>query len=248
VLSDVAAQITGSVGLAGSANIGDHCSMFEAIHGSAPRRAGQNLANPSGLMHGALLMLSHIGQGQVAEDVHNAWLRTIEDGIHTYDIYKEGVSKEKVGTKEFADAVIARIGQRPQKLKPAEYAFDVQMNLAIRPAGKPPMKIRVGVDLYIDRRDGNPDVIADLMNQFNVKGAKLTVIANRGTKVWPNGNPDTYWSDHWSCRFEADGELFTSQHVVKLLEAAERAGFDVIKTEGLYTFNGEKGYSLAQGE
>jgi isocitrate dehydrogenase len=248
VLSDVAAQITGSVGLAGSANIGDHCSMFEAIHGSAPRRAGQNLANPSGLLHGAILMLVHIGQFSVAEAVHNAWLKTIEDGVHTYDIYTEGVSKEKVGTREFADAVIARLGQRPHTLKPAEYAADRPMNLAIRPAGKPPMKVRVGVDIFIDRRDGNPDTIATMMQLFNVPGVKLTVISNRGTKVWPDGNPDTYWSDHWSCRFEGKGELFTAQHVVKLLEAADRAGFDVIKTEGLYTFNGERGYSLAQGE
>src|SRR6266536_4146920 len=62
ILSDVAAQIAGSVGLAGSANIGENIAMFEAIHGSAPRRAGQNLANPSGLLLGAVLMLVHIGQ------------------------------------------------------------------------------------------------------------------------------------------------------------------------------------------
>src|SRR5712664_3239491 len=92
VLSDVAAQIAGSVGLAGSANIGEHVSMFEAIHGSAPRRAGQNLANPSGLLLGAIMMLVHIGETTVAERVHNAWLRTIEDGVHTYDIYEEGKS------------------------------------------------------------------------------------------------------------------------------------------------------------
>jgi isocitrate dehydrogenase len=248
VLSDVAAQITGSVGLAGSANIGDHCSMFEAIHGSAPRRAGQNLANPSGLLHGAILMLVHIAQADTAERVHNAWLCTIEDGIHTYDIFTESTSRKKVGTKEFADAVIARLGEKPEHLKPAEYDKEAQMNLAIRPAGKPPMKLRAGVDLFIDRRDGNPDQIAAIMQQFNVDGTRLTTISNRGTKVWPNGNPDTYWSDHWSCRFESKGELFTPDHVVKLLLAADRAGFDVIKTEGLYTFNGERGYSLAQGE
>src|SRR4029077_15602113 len=86
ILSDVAAQIAGSVGLAGSANIGDNVAMFEAIHGSAPRRAGQNLANPSGLLLGAVLMLVHIDQPEVAGRIHNAWLRTIEDGIHTYDI------------------------------------------------------------------------------------------------------------------------------------------------------------------
>ncbi len=249
VLSDVAAQITGSVGLAGSANIGDHCSMFEAIHGSAPRRAGQNLANPSGLLQGAIMMLVHIGQGKAAELAHNAWLTTIEEGIHTYDIFTEGISKQKVGTKEFADAVIARIGQKPKVLKPIEYLAESHMNLAIRPAGKPPMKVRVGVDLFIDRRDGNPDHIATLMQKFNIEGTQLTLISNRGTKVWPNGNPDTYWSDHWQCRFEGDGDaLFTAEHVIKLLEAADRAGFDVIKTEGLFTFNGERGYSLAQGQ
>jgi isocitrate dehydrogenase len=122
------------------------------------------------------------------------------------------------------------------------------MNLAIRPAGKPPMKLRAGVDLFIDRRDGNPDQIAAVMEQFDIPGVKLTTISNRGTKVWPHGNPDTYWSDHWCCRFESNGELFTADHVIKLLAAADQAGFDVIKTEGLYTFNGERGYSLAQGE
>src|ERR671914_573196 len=121
VLSDVAAQIAGSVGLAGSANIGENVSMFEAIHGSAPRRAGQNLANPSGLLLGAVMMLVHIGQATVAERVHNAWLRTIEDGIHTYDIYEEGKSKEKVGTREFAEAVVERLGQKPQTLKAVSY-------------------------------------------------------------------------------------------------------------------------------
>jgi isocitrate dehydrogenase len=248
VLSDVAAQITGSVGLAGSANIGDHCSMFEAIHGSAPRRAGQNLANPSGLLHGAILMLVHIGQSDVAERVHNAWLATIEDGVHTYDIYKEGTSSEKVGTSEFADAVIARLGKKPSHLKSVEYAKGAHMDLAIRPAAASASKVRAGVDLFIDRPDGNPDVIASAMQQLGVEGARLTTISNRGTKVWPNGNPDTYWSDHWSCRFESDGVPFTADHVVALLDAANRASFDVIKTEGLYTFDGERGYSLAQGE
>src|SRR5678810_676448 len=121
ILSDVAAQIAGSVGLAGSANIGEHVAMFEAIHGSAPRRAGQNLANPSGLLLGAVMMLVHIGETAVAERVHNAWLRTLEEGVHTYDIFTEGISKEKVGTKEFADAVVERLGQMPQLLKPRKY-------------------------------------------------------------------------------------------------------------------------------
>ncbi len=248
VLSDVAAQITGSVGLAGSANIGDHCSMFEAIHGSAPRRAGQNLANPSGLFHGALLMLSHIGQGETAERAHNAWLRTIEDGIHTYDIYKEGVSKEKVGTKEFASAVIERLGLVPQHLAAVEYAKDAQMNVTVRAAGAPAEKKHVGVDVFIDFPSGDPDAIAARISALPLEGAKLTVISNRGTKVWPNGNPDTFWSDHWSCRLESAGGDFTGKTVVQILAAFCMGGFDVVKTEGLYTFDGARAYSLAQGE
>src|SRR5438876_1207865 len=121
ILSDVAAQIAGSVGLAGSANIGENVAMFEAIHGSAPRRAGQNLANPTGLLMGAIMMLVHIGQTAAAEKVHNAWLRTIEDGIHTYDIFDESISKQKVGTKEFAQAVADRLGKKPQTLKVVAY-------------------------------------------------------------------------------------------------------------------------------
>src|SRR5262249_45693546 len=124
ILSDVAAQIAGSVGLAGSSNIGEHGAMFEAIHGSAPRRAGQNLANPSGLLLGSIMMLVHINQQDVAERVHNAWLRTIEDGVHTYDIFDESVSKQKVGTREFARAVIERLGQKSQTLKAVTYRKD----------------------------------------------------------------------------------------------------------------------------
>src|SRR3954451_3711312 len=122
ILSDVAAQIAGSVGLAGSANVGDKCAMFEAIQGSAPRRAGQKLANTSGLILGAVLMLVHINEPEAAANVHNAWLRTIEDGVHTYDVFTEGVSTKKVGTKEFAAAVIERVGQKPNILKPVTYA------------------------------------------------------------------------------------------------------------------------------
>src|SRR5262252_2697952 len=162
ILSDVAAQIAGSVGLAGSANIGDKCAMFEAIHGSAPRRAGQNLANPSGLLLGAVMMLVHIGQPEVAERVHNAWLRTIEDGVHTYDVFKDGVSKKKVGTREFAEAVVARVGQTPQKLKAARYAAapasrGPKAGESVRPAAR---RETVGVDVYVGWKSRDSDALA----------------------------------------------------------------------------------------
>jgi isocitrate dehydrogenase len=248
ILSDVAAEIAGSVGLAGSANIGEHCAMFEAIHGSAPRRAGQNLANPSGLLLGGVQMLVHVGQPDVAERVHNAWLKTIEDGVHTYDIFEEGVSKQKVGTREFADAVIARLGQRPSTLRAADYADRPQMKLPQwkrKPGAK---KEIVGIDVFVDA----PGIAADAL-AAQVKpeagGLTLAMITNRGVKVWPGGLPETFCTDHWRCRFMADkGQTLSHAAIAELLGRLAKARIDFIKTEQLCTFNGEPGYSLGQGQ
>lgn len=249
VLSDVAAQIAGSVGLAGSANIGEGFAMFEAIHGSAPRRAGQNLANPTGLLHGAIQMMVHIGQPDVAEKVHNAWLATIEAGIHTYDIYKEGTSKQKVGTREFADAVIARIGTKPQTLEAVSYATAEKAVAAERPALPRAKKTLVGIDIFFDWQGGAADELAAKIQAIAGLPLTLTTIANRGTKVWPNGNPDTFCVDQWACRFTPAGageihHALLAQTLTKLAEA----GLDFIKSENLYEFDGERGFSLAQGQ
>lgn len=250
VLSDVAAQIAGSVGLAGSANIGEHVSMFEAIHGSAPRRAGQNLANPSGLLLGAVMMLVHVGLTDHAERVHNAWLRAIEDGIHTYDVYDDKVSKQKVGTKEFADAVIERLGQTPQILKARKYRKGEESHASAPASGKAPQKELVGVDVFLDWTRGSPNDLGDALSKVNGDGVKLTMISNRGVKVWPGGHKETFCSDHWRCRFltEANGGKVAHSQVVSLLGRIADADFDFIKTEGLYTFDGQRGFSLDQGE
>ena len=251
ILSDVAAQIAGSVGLAGSANIGDRCAMFEAIHGSAPRRAGQNLANPSGLLLGAVLMLVHIDQPEVAERVHNGWLRTLEDGIHTYDVYTEGISKQKVGTREFADAVIARLGQKPETLKVVSYKHrQPPAAVAGRAAQTPPKTELVGIDLYLEWPSRNPDQLAEAMKRIDVEGLALTTIANRGLKVWPDGIPETFCTDSFRCRYTAKqpGAIVTQRHILELLERVAAAGLEVVKTESLRNFDGKPGFTLAQGE
>lgn len=249
VLSDVAAQITGSVGLAGSANIGEECAMFEAIHGSAPRRAGQNLANPSGLLQGAIMMLNHIGQSDVAEKVQNAWLKTLEDGIHTYDIFKEGTSKQKVGTKEFAQAVISNLAKTPEILKPVSYAANSALRLPKykrRPAAH---KELVGVDLFVHWDGTNPDELAVQMKNVEKSGIKLSMITNRGIKVWPDGFSETFCTDHWRCRFKpVEERAITKADIIELLKNAVDVNIDTIKTENLYSFDGKAAYSLGQGQ
>ncbi len=249
VLSDVAAQITGSVGLAGSANIGESCSMFEAIHGSAPRIAGKNIANPSGLLQGAIMMLNHIGQIEVAEKVQNAWLKTLEDGIHTYDIYKEGTSKIKLGTKEFAQAVIANLGNKPQVLKPVSYAGNCALNLPIykrKPAAK---KDLVGVDIFVHWTGADPNELAQKIKTIETNNITLSMITNRGIKVWPEGFKETFCTDHWRCRFmPQDGASINKANIIELLKNALHQNIDTIKTENLYSFDNIPAYSLGQGQ
>jgi isocitrate dehydrogenase len=249
VLSDVAAQITGSVGLAGSANIGEECAMFEAIHGSAPRRAGQNVANPSGLLQGAIMMLNHIGQTDIAEKVQNAWLKTLEEGTHTYDIFKEGISTKKVGTKEFAQAVIANLGNKPTVLKAVSYANNATLSLPRykrKPAAK---KELAGVDVFVHWRGTNPDELADKVREIESETIRLSMITNRGIKVWPEGFEETFCTDHWRCRFKpVEDASMTKADIIELLKSALDKNIDTIKTENLYSFEGKPAYSLGQGQ
>jgi len=248
ILSDVAAQIAGSVGLAGSANVGTHASMFEAIHGSAPRRAGQNMANPSGLLLGGVMMLVHIGQGEAAGRVHNAWLRTIEEGIHTYDIYEECVSRQKVGTKEFARAVAANVGKKPEKLAAVSYAKAQGVRREWTPKPNNVTSQMVGVDLYIGSTGVTPQVLGDKIKEIVYEGLMLKMIDNRGTLVYPGGMAETFLTDSYRCRFEAGGAAVTHAQVAGIYQKMSAAGYDIVKTESLRTFDGKAGFTLAQGQ
>jgi len=249
ILSDVAAQIAGSVGLAGSANIGEHGAMFEAIHGSAPRRAGQNLANPSGLILASVLMLVHIGLPEIAATVHNAWLRTIEEGIHTYDIYDEKVSKEKVGTKEFAKAVIERLGKKPEKFKEVHYSQSKNLHKSRAANPKKSKKELVGIDIFIDSNE-TVEHLHKVIEGVENADLKLTMISNRGARVWPDKMPETLCADSWRCRFNSPQKNKSVSHsqIVDLLKRMAEKKIDFTHTEHLYTFGGQPGYTLAQDE
>jgi isocitrate dehydrogenase len=247
VISDIAAQVAGSVGIAGSANIGEDFAMFEAIHGSAPTIAGQNIANPSGLIQGAIQMLVHIGQPEAASSIANAWLRTIEDGVHTKDIYSYNHSHDLVGTKEFAQAVIARLGKEPDNFKPVKFSSAKAMAPWVYKP-KAVKKETIGIDVFIDSRL-SPDELAAKMQTASTDGLSIAFISNRGVKVWPDGLPETFVSDHYRCRFRTKNDVATTHdEILKLLGNINSEGLDFIKTEHLCTFDGEVGFSLGQGE
>ncbi len=258
IISDITADISGSVGLGGSANIGKDFAMFEAIHGSAPDIAGKNLANPSGLLHGACMMLVHINLPEYAETIQKALYKTIEDGIHTGDMKSE-YTKELVGTQEFAQAVIERLGQSPTTLhvpKPTNHKINIKTKATPRYH-----KHLVGVDVFLDwvgeHRD--PNVLGKRLEKLSGELLKLMMITNRGVKVYPNGRPETFCTDHWRCRFVSLASLVDDDQmievkdidystIVALLDRLQDSGLNFIKIENLYRINGERAYSLGQGE
>lgn len=247
IISDIAAQITGSVGIAGSANIGDQCVMFEAIHGSAPRIAGLDVANPSGLLLAAVQMLIHIDQADVASRINNAWLATLEEGVHTKDIYKEGISKKIVGTKEFAEEVIKRLGSIPVNLKPVNYKRKPGIKIPVNKNVKA-KKETVGVDVFLHWNDGDPERLGRSLELLPQTKLQLEMITNRGVKVYPGGIPETFCTDHWRCRFTTRNGAVSYSDILNLLGNVSRQNFDIIKTENLCTFDGKPGYSMGQGQ
>lgn len=249
IVSDVAAEISGSVGLAGSSNVGEKAAMFEAIHGSAPDIAGQGIANPSGLLLGAVQMLTHIGQPEVATTVHNALLKTIEDGIHTGDIYKEGVSKKKVGTEEFTNAVIDNLGKKPSNFKAVKYEAtekaeekEVTYELSTE---EPEI---FGVDVCV-RFDESADALAEKLESITTDKLKLKIIDFRGLKVWPKGDgtPDVPNGEMYRARYRAESETDYVE-IVELLDKITTAKIAICQTHTVYMYGEKKGYSLAQGE
>jgi len=246
IVSDVAAEIAGSVGLAGSANIGERIAMFEAIHGSAPDIAGRDMANPTGLLLSAVMMLVHLGQCEQASLVHNAVLRTLEDGVHTPDVFSPSSSR-KVGTRQFADAVVERLGESPRTLRPVGYVAQerpVEVQVVRR---KPAHKEIVGVDVFLHWSSGSPLDLAKRLEAVQSEALQLKMITNRGVKVWPGGFPETFCTDHWRCRFLSRTPV-SHADLLSLMTRVANAGLDFIKTENLCTFDGEAGYTLGQGQ
>ncbi|MCE9508385.1 MAG: NADP-dependent isocitrate dehydrogenase [Alphaproteobacteria bacterium] len=252
IISDIAAEVSGSVGLCGSSNIGKNGAMFEAIHGSAPDIAGQGIANPSGLLHAALMMLQHIGQGDTAEKIHNAWLKTIEDGIHTGDIFNDQTSKKKVGTRDFCTAVIERLGAKPVHFRAVTYGLPERKQAKIHDVQLPPRadKKLTGVDIFLHWREkANASALAKSLNALAPGNLKLASIDSRGLLVWPEATALQETGDHWRCRFlAADGVALGHENIIALLQQIQASGLDFIKTENLYSFDGVRGYTLVQGQ
>jgi isocitrate dehydrogenase len=148
--------------------------------------------------------------------------------------------------------VAQRVGQMPQTLKVVKYKSAAEAPPAAKARERTQTRAKkdlVGVDVFLDWTKGSANDLGDALSKLNGDGTKLEMMSNRGVKVWPGGHQETFCSDHWRCRFLSDtgGSGVSHPQIISLLKRFADAGFDFIKTENLYNFDGERGYSLDQG-
>ncbi|MCE7973781.1 MAG: isocitrate dehydrogenase [Leptolyngbya sp. PLA1] len=258
IVSDLCAGLVGGLGFAPSANIGNHISIFEAVHGTAPDIAGKGIANPTSIILSGLMMLRHLCFGQHAANIENALLATLESGVHTGDFGDK--KTPAVGTRDFVRAVADRLGDKPRTVAPVPVPDPAATSFVRppRPAGQQVIRTFknlvshvVGCDIYLDT-PLSPISLAEEMNRAAVDSPfRLTLISNRGTQVWPTGSVYTECVDYYRVRFELKegtppGAFGQSRAIALLDRIAE--SFTVCSYELLRTFDGTKGFSLAQGQ
>lgn len=248
IISDLTSALVGGLGFAPSANIGNEVSIFEAVHGSAPKYADKDVINPTAVVLSAVMMLRHLGEFEAAAKIEHAILVTLEDGkVRTGDVvgYDKGAS-----TSAYTDAVIANLGRmseryqvrahKPIKLPEIDPAPDFVKALERRV---------VGVDIFVESSLSAEGLGKGLEHLAAETPTKLKMISNRGTKVYPATGAITDCVDHWRCRFilrDPKGDL-DDLAIFGLLQriAAHHRWMHI---EKLQEFDKETGFTMAQGE
>ncbi len=269
IISDLAAGLVGGLGFAPSANIGQNICIFEAVHGTAPDIEGKGIANPTALILSGFMMLRHLGLRKQAGILENALLAALESGVHTGDF---GSGTTAVGTKDFVRAIAGKLGSSPTTVAPARTDGSDRVTWVQKPRPAAQQTIStfrnlkkeiVGCDVYLDARNSAPALAADLGALCEGTPFSLTLISNRGTQVWPVGSKYTECVDYWRARFELRGNAdaggaakpgtatqagtATQSDCIALLDRVA-AKYTVCSYELLRTFDGVRGYSLAQGQ
>ncbi len=252
IVSDLCAGLVGGLGFAPSANIGDHISIFEAVHGTAPDIAGKNIANPTALLLSGISMLRHLGLMENAAIIENALLYTLESGIHTGDFGDKSIPA--LNTTEFAETIVRNFGQVPKvNAKPilpnmpkTTTLFRLEKNAMMISKEMEDEQI-VGVDMFIESAE-QPNIIAQKCELHGGLKFKLVNISNRGTQVWPTGSVYTNLVNQYNVRFESlDGKPLNQQDISGLYVSLS-GDFKICSTELLNSWENQRAYSLAQGQ
>lgn len=248
ILSDESSALVGGLGFAPSANIGNQVSIFEAVHGSAPKYAGKNVINPTALVLTGVMMLRHLGEFEAAADIEHSVLVTLDSGIRTRDI--AGDDGSAASTTAYTDAIIENLGKRSERWELREYR--PLRPPVVDPAPdfvKPQSRAVVGLDVFVESPLSAAELGASLMELTADTKLSLKMIGNRGTKVFPPTGAITDCADHWRCRFiikEAPGDLDDAYVNEVLVRISSRHRW--MHVEKLLEFDEELGFTRDQGE
>lgn len=247
ILSDLTSGLIGGLGFAPSANIGAHASIFEAVHGSAPDIAGQNIANPTAAILAGVMMLRHIGETKPADQIQQSLLYTLENGIYTIDVSKQG----HVSTQVFTEHIIKNLGKTPSIWK-SRQSKQIIMPETFDHKAKTFDSVKrecYGVDVFIETQADPNKLGQHLENICEGTPFKLKIISNRGTKVYPEMDAYTDCADYWSCRFLLKNTTQPlQQDTFNLLINDIAKNYTWMHIEKLWHFDDNRAYSLAQGE
>jgi len=245
ILSDLASGLVGGLGFAPSANVGDGVAIFEAVHGSAPKHAGKDVINPTAMILSAVLMLRHLGEFRAATAIEEATLLTLADGVSTRDVAGEA----GVSTTAFTEAVVANLGRASERAPRRAYRPVKLPVVSPSPVAVVPAERRVvGVDVFVESALSAAALGEELERLAAGSPLRLKMISNRGTKLYPATGAMTDTVDHWRCRFLGrDGGAVDD---AALLDLVGRVGAELrwMHVEKLQEFDGEDGYTRAQGE
>jgi len=246
ILSDLTSGLVGGLGFAPSANLGTDVAIFEAVHGSAPKYADQDVANPTAVLLSAVMLLRHLGFFDQAVDVEQAVVVSLENGSRTKDV---SGTEGSIGTQAFADAVIANLGQRSDTYPSRNYA-PIKIPHITRADGRsdPGSRTKVGVDVFVETDQSPAELGAALKAIAMDSPYTLKMVSNRGTVVFPLTGAPTECIDHFRCRFViSEPAGWNQESVLSLLKKiGEKYRWNHI--EKLEEIDGVPGYTKAQGE
>lgn len=164
----------------------------------------------------------------------------MEDGIHTADLYKEKRSKQKVGTKEFAEAVIDNLGKKPKTLSELIIGSDPNSKVdKIQDNYEQDYKIKKLVGSDITLAWSKPADFDQIVKLFETSNPQIIAIYSKGLAIWPGSSKSS--SDQITCRFIANNEI-TNSDVNNLLIKFEEHNFDVVRMDKLYLYDGKEGF------
>ncbi|MDW8074174.1 MAG: isocitrate/isopropylmalate family dehydrogenase [Bacteroidota bacterium] len=237
IVSDLCAGLVGGLGVAPGGNIGRYHAVFEAVHGSAPDIAGKGVANPTALLLSALQMLDHMGLSSYARCIEQALHATLKAGVLTRDLGGSAT------TRAFTDAIIARL-DTSHCADSSDGSSRASVILVEPPPPQPSQQWQcIGADVFVEWNDTT--TVPAMPEQ--VGPLTLTMISNRGTKIYPPPIPPITMVNWYRCRYLASGPIENSA-VVALLEELIRRSIRWMHVELLAECNGTPMFSKAQGE